>query len=174
MTFENLSEVLADQLRDIYNAENQLVKALPKLVKRASSRELKDAISSHLKETEGHVKRLETIGKKLDIKLRGKVCRAMEGLIEEGKEAIDSDGEGALVDTALIAAAQRVEHYEMAAYGTARAVAEQLGHSDVAELLQATLNEEKAADEKLTQISLEEILVGAAAGGADEPEESAF
>jgi ferritin-like metal-binding protein YciE len=174
MTFENLSEVLEDQLRDIYNAENQLVKALPKLVKRASSRELKDAISSHLKETEGHVKRLETIGKKLDIKLRGKVCRAMEGLIEEGKEAIDSDGEGALVDTALIAAAQRVEHYEMAAYGTARAVAEQLGHSDVAELLQATLNEEKAADEKLTQISLEEILVGAAAGGADEPEESAF
>jgi ferritin-like metal-binding protein YciE len=171
MTFETLQDVLADQLRDVYSAETQLVKALPKLAKRASSRELKDAITAHLKETEGHVKRLETIGKKLDIKLRGKVCRAMEGLIAEGKEAMDSDGEPALVDTALIAAVQRVEHYEMSAYGTARAMAEQLGHSDVADLLQSTLNEEKAADEKLTQISTEEVLVGATAGsGEAEPE----
>jgi len=167
---DSLAELLEDELKDIYNAENQLVKALPKMAKKASSVELKEAFTSHLEETQGHVQRLEKIGKSLGIKLTGKKCHAMEGLVEEGKEVIDEDGKSAIIDAALIGAAQRVEHYEMAAYGTVRAIAEELGHSDVARLLQQTLDEEGAADKKLTSIAEGEVL--SAANDASSGEEN--
>jgi ferritin-like metal-binding protein YciE len=159
---ETLTELLEDELKDIYSAENQLVKALPRMAKRASSKTLKEAFTSHLKETQGHVKRLEAAGEELGIKLRGKVCQAMKGLVEEGKEILDEDGEGPVIDAALIGAAQRIEHYEIAAYGTVRGIAEQLGHSSVVELLQSTLDEEGAADQKLTKIAEGEVLAAAA------------
>ncbi len=165
---DTLAELLEDELKDLYSAENQLVKALPRMAKKASSPKLKDAFTSHLKETEGHVQRLEQIGETLGVKLKGKTCQAMKGLVEEGKEVIDEDGEEAVIDVALIGAAQRVEHYEIAAYGTARAIAEKLGHSDVVDLLQQTLDEEGAADKKLTSISEDEVLVSAGAGGEEE------
>ena len=158
---ETLTELLEDELKDIYSAENQLVKALPRMAKRASSLTLKEAFTAHLKETQGHVKRLETAGEELGIKLRGKVCHAMKGLVEEGKEIIEEDGEGPVIDAALIGAAQRIEHYEIAAYGTVRGIAEQLGHSSVVELLQSTLDEEGAADKKLTKIAEGEVLAAA-------------
>jgi ferritin-like metal-binding protein YciE len=150
---DSLNDLFEDELKDIYNAEKQLTKALPKMAKKASSQELKNAFTSHLKETEGHVARLEKIGQGLGIKLTGKKCHAMEGLVEEGKEVIDEDGDESVIDAALIGAAQRVEHYEIAAYGTVRAMAETLGHRDVAKLLQQTLDEEGAADKKLTSIA---------------------
>jgi ferritin-like metal-binding protein YciE len=168
MKLESLPQLLEDQLKDLFSAENQLVKALPKMAAKASAPELRDAITSHLRETEGHVERLQTIGEKLGIKLTGKVCKAMEGLIAEGKEVLGEKGDPALIDAALIGAAQRVEHYEMAGYGTARAIAERLEESGVVDLLQATLDEEKAADKKLTQIAEENVLVGAAVGDKED------
>lgn len=158
---ETLQELFVDELKDIYNAEVQLVKALPKLAKKASSPALKQALMNHLKETEGHVKRLDTISESLGVKLTGKKCAAMEGLVEEGKEIIEEEGQSPIIDAALIGAAQRVEHYEMAAYGTARAMAEELGETQLSRLLQDTLDEEGAADKKLTQISESEILPAA-------------
>jgi ferritin-like metal-binding protein YciE len=168
---DSLAELLDDELKDIFNAENQLVKALPKMAKKASSPKLKQAFTSHLKETEGHVERLQKIGESLGIKLTGKKCHAMEGLVEEGKEVIEEDGEGAVIDAALIGAAQRVEHYEMAAYGTVRAIAEKLGHKDAVRLLQQTLDEEGAADKKLTAISESEVLEAAHVGSNGQEEE---
>ena len=168
---ESLMDLFEDEIKDLYSAENQLTKALPKMAKKASSKMLKDAFTKHLKETEGHVKRLDRIGKALGIKLTGKVCQAMKGLVEEGKEILAEKGEPSILDAALIGAAQRVEHYEMAGYGTVRAIAEQLEMSDVAQLLQQTLNEEGAADKKLTQIAEEEVYAQAAAVGADAEEE---
>jgi ferritin-like metal-binding protein YciE len=162
MKMPTLSKLLEDQLKDLFSAENQLVKALPKMAKKASDKGLKGAFTSHLEETKHHVERLEEIGQTLDIKLAGKKCKAMEGLVEEGSEVLEAEGPGPIIDSALIAAAQRVEHYEIAAYGTARAMAEHLGHADVVELLQETLEEESAADEKLTSISEDEILPAAA------------
>ena len=156
-----LKELYIDELRDVYNAENQLTKALPKLAKKASFDGLKRAILGHLEETKQQVERLNQIGESLDIKLSGKKCKAMEGLIEEGSEVLEAEGPGPVIDAALIAAAQRVEHYEISAYGSARALADQLGHADVVDLLQNTLDEESAADEKLSAISLEEILPNA-------------
>jgi ferritin-like metal-binding protein YciE len=132
---------------------------------------LKDAFTRHLKETEGHVKRLERIGKSLEFKLTGKVCQAMKGLIEEGKEILSEKGEPSILDAALIGAAQRVEHYEIAGYGTVRAIAQQLEMGDVVDLLQQTLDEEGATDKKLTQIAEEEVYGQAAAVGADGEEE---
>jgi ferritin-like metal-binding protein YciE len=164
---ESLSQLMEDELKDLFSAENQLVKALPKMAKKASARSLKDAFTKHLKETEGHVKRLEIIGQTLGIKLSGKKCKAMEGLVEEGKEVIEEDGSPELIDAALIGAAQRVEHYEIAAYGTVRAMAESLGQSKIAQLLQKTLDEEGAADKKLTAIAEEEVLVTAAEVGEE-------
>jgi ferritin-like metal-binding protein YciE len=169
VALESLNDLLEDELKDIYNAENQLLKALPKMAKKASSAALKEAFSSHLKETEGQVQRLQKIAKTLEISLKGKTCHAMEGLVEEGKEILEEDGEGAVIDAALIGAAQRVEHYEIAAYGTVRAIAEQLGHEDVVKLLQSTLDEEGAADKKLTAISEGEVL-SEAANEAEEDE----
>ena len=160
--------LLEDELKDLYNAEGQLVKALPKMAKAASDASLKKAFSSHLTETQGQVERLAKIGELLGIKLSGKKCKAMEGLLEEGKEILEADGPGSVIDAALIGAAQRVEHYEIAAYGTARAFAEQLGNAKVAKLLQQTLDEESAADEKLSAISLKTVLPNAGQSSSDE------
>jgi ferritin-like metal-binding protein YciE len=155
MKITSLDELFQDQIKDVYSAESQLVKALPKMAKAANSDELREAFESHLEETRGHVERLDKIGAALGIKLTGKKCKGMEGLIEEGKEGIEADGEEQLLDLALIAAAQRVEHYEISAYGSLRAVAEAMDNSEIIDLLQETLDEESAADEKLTKIAEE-------------------
>jgi ferritin-like metal-binding protein YciE len=162
MKLSTIDKLFEDQLKDIYSAENQLVKALPKMAKKASSAGLKEAITSHLNETKHQVERLNEIGEALGIKISGKKCKAMEGLIAEGAEVIEAEGPGPVIDAALIAAAQRVEHYEISAYGTARTLAEQLGHDDAVSLLQQTLDEESAADEKLTSLCEDEILPAAA------------
>ena len=153
MKLESLHDVFVDELKDIYNAEGQLTKALPKMAKAASSEELQTAFEDHLEETKGQIERLEKIFKQLKVSPKGKKCKAMEGLIEEGKEIIDADGEDAVKDAALIAGAQKVEHYEIASYGTLRTFAKLLGLDDAADLLQETLDEEAGADEKLTQLA---------------------
>jgi ferritin-like metal-binding protein YciE len=158
MKLPTIEKLLEDQLKDIYSAETQLVKALPKMAKKAAATGLKDAITSHHEETKNHVERLDRNGQSLGIKLTGKKCKAMEGLIEEGTEILEAEGPGPVIDAALIAAAQRVEHYEISAYGSARALATHLGHEDVVGLLNETLKEESAADEKLTSICAQEIL----------------
>jgi ferritin-like metal-binding protein YciE len=149
----SLKELLVDELKDIYNAEQQLVKALPKMAKAASNPQLKAGFTKHLAETRGHVDRLEQAFRSLGEKARGKTCKAMQGLVEEGSEAIELEAPDAVRDAALIGAAQRVEHYEIAAYGTVRAFAESLGEDDVAELLQANLDEEGETDKKLTAMA---------------------
>jgi ferritin-like metal-binding protein YciE len=161
MKMPTAAKLLEDQLKDLYSAESQLVKALPKIAKKATSPGLRAAITSHLEETKHHVQRLDEIGQTLSIKLSGKKCKAMVGLIEEGAEVLEAEGPGPVIDAALIAAAQRVEHYEISAYGSARALAGQLGHENVVELLQETLDEEAAADEKLTSLSEGEVLPSA-------------
>ncbi|HVS71303.1 MAG TPA: ferritin-like domain-containing protein [Phycisphaerae bacterium] len=153
MALETLEDLFVDQLKDLYNAENQLTKALPKMAKAASSPELKKAFQTHLAQTEEHVNRLEQVFEAIGEKAKGKVCHAMKGLIEEGSEAIKEDAEPAVKDAALIAAAQRVEHYEIAGYGTVRTFAESLGHEGAAKLLQKTLDEEGQTDKLLTQIA---------------------
>jgi ferritin-like metal-binding protein YciE len=168
MSMESLSALMEDELKDLYSAENQLLKALPKLAKKASSAQLKAAFTGHLKETEGHVKRLQKIGTILGIDLGGKKCHAMEGLVAEGGEVLEEDGPGAVIDCALIGAARRVEHYEMAAYCATRGMAVQLGHDDVARLLEATTNEEEAADDKLKAIAVDEVMPQAAEAGEDQ------
>jgi ferritin-like metal-binding protein YciE len=150
---EGLRELYIDELKDIYNAENQLVKALPKMAKAATSQELRQGFEEHLEQTKGHVQRLEQIFQKLDESPKGKKCKGMEGLVEEGSEVMGEDFEGSLMDAALIGAAQRVEHYEIAAYGTVCAFAEELGEDEHAELLKETLGEEKETDEKLTELA---------------------
>jgi ferritin-like metal-binding protein YciE len=154
MKLKSLQDLLADQLKDLYSAEGQLVKALPKMAKAATDPNLSAGFEAHLAETRRQVERLETIAKQLGVALKGKKCVAMEGLIEEGKELLAEDAEPAVCDAGLIAAAQKVEHYEIASYGSARTWAEQLGHGEVARLLQETLDEEKATDEKLTQLAV--------------------
>ena|SRR5947207_2824470 len=170
MKIENLEQLLEEELRDIYDAEKQLVKALPKMAKAASSEELREAFTEHLAQTKGHVQRLEQAFELLGTAAKGKPCAGMKGLIEEGQETIDQDATDELADSALIGAAQRVEHYEIAAYGTARTYAERIGNDEVAELLQQTLTEEKEADQKLTEIS--ESLLESVALGMDEEAES--
>lgn len=154
MTPETLNDLLVEQLRDIYDAEKQLTKALPKLAKAASSEDLTTAIQSHLKETQEQVTRLEEVFGELGAPAKGKPCKAMKGLIEEGSEAAE-EGKGAMRDLAIISAAQKVEHYEISAYGTATAIAEKLGLDQVVELLQQTQEEEKNADSTLTDIALQ-------------------
>jgi ferritin-like metal-binding protein YciE len=153
MKIEMLEQLLQEELRDIYDAEKQLVKAIPKMAKAASSTELQEALNEHLEVTKGHVQRLEKAFEALGTKAKSKTCAGMKGLTEEGQEVIGEDATNEMRDLAIIGAAQRVEHYEIAAYGTARTFAERLGNDEVAELLQETLNEEEEADEKLTQIS---------------------
>ena len=148
-----LEELLVDELKDLYSAENQLVKALPKMAKAAASPELRRAFERHLEETRRQVERLNQIGETLEVKLTGKKCKGMEGLIEEGKEIIEEDMDENALDAGLIGAAQKVEHYEIAAYGTARTHATLLGFNKIAKLLQQTLDEEGATDKKLTALA---------------------
>ena len=157
MKLDNLRKLYVEELRDLYSAENQLVKALPKMAKGASSAELKQAFEDHLEETEGHVERLEEIFEGLDESPKGKTCKAMKGLVEEGSEMLEEEGEDSVLDAGIIAAAQKVEHYEIASYGTVRTWADLLGEKEAVKLLQETLNEEGAADEKLTELA-EEIV----------------
>jgi len=149
----SLKELLIDQLKDLYSAENQLLKALPKMAKTASDRALKAGFAAHLRQTKGHVTRLERALKRLGGHPKGKLCHAMKGLIEEGGEALALRAPAPIKDANLIGAAQRVEHYEMAAYGTARAFAQILGENQVVELLTATLDEEGETNAKLTALS---------------------
>lgn len=149
----DLHELFLDQLGDLLNAENQSTKALPKMIKAAKSEELKSAIEDHLEETKNHVERLNQVAKSLGNPLPQKTCAAMKGLIEEGSELLEEQQGKNSCDAAIIAAAQKVEHYEMASYGTVRAWAEQMGHDEAVELLSETLDEESAADEKLTEIA---------------------
>jgi len=166
MKLGSMRDLLINELKDLYSAENQLVKALPRVAKKAATPELQDAINEHLEETRRQVERLEEIFAQLQEKPRGHKCKAMEGLLEEGKEIMQADAEDAVRDAALIAACQRVEHYEIAGYGCARTFAQRLGLDDIVELLEATLEEEKNADLKLTEIAEETINVEAEVAGA--------
>jgi ferritin-like metal-binding protein YciE len=172
MSLDSLQALFVEELRDMYHAEKQLVQALPRMAKAASTPELQQAFTNHLKETEGQVRRLERIFKDLGQAARGKRCKGMEGLVEEGKEIMQQDGEGPVIDAALIASAQKVEHYEIAAYGCLRTYAQILGHQDAASLLAETLAEEEATDEKLNTIAEGQVNASAAAagGGSDENE----
>ncbi|MBX3413968.1 MAG: ferritin-like domain-containing protein [Pirellulales bacterium] len=152
-SLKTLHDLYIEELKDLYSAEKQLLKALPKMAKAADSRQLRQGFEAHLDETEEHVTRLEKIFEDLDASPRGKKCKAMEGLVEEGAEVIKVDAPPSVKDAALIAAAQRVEHYEIAGYGTVRTYAELLGHSAAAKLLQKTLDEEGATDKKLTALA---------------------
>ncbi len=153
MKLESLRELLVEQLQDLYDAEHRLTKAIPKMAKAATSSELKAAFQKHLTETEGHITRLEQAFEALGAKAKKKACKAMQGLIEEGEETIKEEAEPEVKDAALIAAAQRVEHYEMAGYGTVAAYAKLLREPDVLKLLKATFAEEKATDEALTELA---------------------
>lgn len=158
MSLDNMTDLLEEQLQDLYNAENQLAKALPKMAKKASNPKLKKAFEMHLEETKQHAELVKEVCGELDFKHTGKVCKAMKGLIEEGKEVLEEDGEPDVIDAALIAAAQRVEHYEIAAYGTVVAMAEALGHKGVVRTLKKIELQEGAADKKLTAICESELL----------------
>ena len=167
-----LHDAFINELRDTYDAERQLTKALPKLAKAATSAKLRAAFETHLQETQGQIARLEQVFESLDEKARGKHCDGIAGIIEEGKSIMDEDFDETTMDACLIAAGQRAEHYEMAAYGTLVAWAQAMGHSDAARLLQQTLDEEKAADLKLSGLAESGINQGAAdAADADEDEE---
>jgi ferritin-like metal-binding protein YciE len=152
---ETFRDLYLEQLRDLYSAETQLTKALPKMAKAATNEDLKNGFTEHLEQTRGHVQRLEQIFQALSEKPTGTKCKAMEGLVAEGSEMIESDFEGAVKDAGLIAAAQRVEHYEISAYGTAKTFAEVLGDTEAVSLLNETEEEERETDEKLTQLASE-------------------
>ena len=156
-TAETLHDAFLEELRDVYDAEKQLTRGLPKMAKTASTSQLRNAFETHLQETRGHIDRLERVFSNLDEKARGKHCEGMAGLLEEGKAIMEEDFDGVTMDACLIGAAQRVEHYEIAGYGCARTFAEMLGMMEAAELLQATLDEEKAADEKLNQLAMSQV-----------------
>jgi len=162
MKMRTLQDLFVHEIKDLYSAEKQLLKALPKMAKAATNVDLRTGFETHLAETEEQVNRLEEIMETLEIPNRGPKCKAMEGLLEEGQEVLEADMEDDVRDAALIAAAQRVEHYEIAGYGCARTFAEQLGHGEAARRLQETLDEEKATDEKLTQIAMQGVNLEAA------------
>jgi ferritin-like metal-binding protein YciE len=168
MEMESLKELYVDELKDLYSAEKQLVKALPKMAKNASNAELKEAFTTHLQETEGHVERLEQIFEMLGERAGGKKCKGMEGLIEEAKELLEEDATEEVLDAGLISKAQHVEHYEIAGYGTVRTYARQLGFDDQAELLQETLDEEGKTDELLTQLAESSVNLEAEQGSEEE------
>lgn len=153
MAVKTIDDMFLSELQDIYHAEKQLTRALPKMAKAASSPELKQAFESHLEETKGQIDRLEQVFQLLDKRSRGKKCEAMEGLIEEAKEQMEEIEDPAVLDCALVIAAQKVEHYEIAGYGSMHALAKALGQTEIAALLSETLSEEKAADEKLTKLA---------------------
>jgi ferritin-like metal-binding protein YciE len=153
MKLDSLKKLYLEELRDLYSAETQLVKALPKMAKGASSAELKQGFESHLEQTKEHVERLDEIFAQLDEKPTGKTCKAMKGLIEEGSEMLAQEGDESVIDAGLIGAAQRVEHYEIAAYGTVRTFANSLGEDEAVELLQQTLDEEGETDKELSALA---------------------
>src|SRR5579864_1872929 len=169
MQKDSLRELYVNELKDLYNAETQLVKALPKMAKASSNAELRQGFEEHLRQTSEHVSRLEQIFEMLGEKASGKKCLGMEGLVKEGAETMSEDYEDAVMDAAIIGAAQRVEHYEIAAYGTARTFAELLGENEHVSLLEQTLEEEKQTDEKLTQLA-EDINSQASEVEQEEPE----
>jgi ferritin-like metal-binding protein YciE len=153
VSVETIDELLVDELKDLYSAEKQITKSLPKLAKAATSPDLKQAFQSHLKETEGQIERLDRIFEMLEKSSKGKMCHGMKGVLEEGSEVLDETEKGAVRDAALISAAQRVEHYEMAGYGCVREYARIVGQKEIASLLDETLKEEEAADKKLGTIA---------------------
>ena len=153
LKLNSLRDLFIEELRDLYSAETQLLKALPKMANAATDTQLKQAFADHLEQTENHVVRLEEIFETLDEKPEGETCQAMEGLIKEGSQMIKAHGDSIIIDSGLIGAAQRVEHYEMAGYGTARSLAQRLGEQEAAALLQETLDEESEADSLLTEIA---------------------
>ena len=159
---------MIEEIRDLYDAERQLVKALPKMAKGATSDELRSLIETHLEETQGQVKRLEQAFEMLQEKPRGKHCAGIAGIIKEGSDLLEEDFDGAVLDAGIIAGAQRAEHYEMGAYGSVIAWAKQLGEGDVASLLEETLEEEKGADEKLSALAESSINQEAASEGGDQ------
>ena len=167
MKITNLEQLLEDELKDIYSAENQLLKALPLMAEAAESKDLRASFEKHLEQTQTHVQRIEEICRDLKIEPSGKTCAGMAGLIREGQEIIESDMTSEPKQAALIGAAQRVEHYEIAAYGTARAHAKQLGYIKAYEMLTQTLNEEKDTDQKLTQLAENRANVKAAMNTGD-------
>jgi ferritin-like metal-binding protein YciE len=168
---KTLHDAFVDELRDAYDAEKQILKALPKMAKAASSEDLRAAFETHLEETRGQVERLESAFASIDEKPRGKHCDGVAGIIEEGKSNMGEDFDEMTMDASLVASAQRVEHYEIAMYGTLVAWAHSMGHEEAAELLQETLDEEKATDQKLTEIAEGSINEMAAAGAHGEEEE---
>ena len=153
MDLDSLKDLFIDELRDLYDAENQITDALPKLIERAHYAQLKSALQEHLEVTRGQIRRLERIFEGLGERPTGESCKGMKGLIKEGDDMASRDGEASVIDAAIISAAQRVEHYEMAGYGTVRTYAELLGQQEFANLLQQTLDEEKEADQTLNQIA---------------------
>jgi ferritin-like metal-binding protein YciE len=171
MSLDSLQNLFFEELKDIYHAEKQLIRALPRMAKAAESPDLQQAFTTHLKETEGQVQRLERIFKSLGQPARGKRCKGMEGLVEEGKEKMQEEGEAPVMDAALIASAQKVEHYEIAAYGCLRTYAQLLGLDEVGDLLQQTLEEEEATDKKLTELGESGINEAAVSAGAGMEEE---
>lgn len=153
MKLATLHDLYVEELKDLYNAEGQLVKALPKMIKAASTTELADAFASHLEETKGHITKLEKIFTDLDVSPKGKTCKAMEGLLAEAKDVMAESADPSVLDAALIASAQRVEHYEMAGYGCVRTFAKLMGYTGPAKILQEILDEEGAADKHLTELA---------------------
>jgi len=167
----SLQEKLLDEIRDLYHAEKQLIKALPKMAKGATHEDLREGFESHLEQTREHVTRLEEVFAAMGEKVRAKPCAGMAGIIEEGSELLQEEEKGAVLDAALIASAQRVEHYEIGAYGTCAAWARLLGLDEVVSLLEQTLEEEKATDKKLTALAEQEVNVSAANEGRNEEQE---
>ncbi len=168
MAIKTAQDFFVDELKDIYSAEKQAIRAYPKLAKAVSSPQLKEALQTHLEETKGQVERLDQVFEILEKRASGKTCEAMKGLVEESSEALEEIEKGPILDAAIIACGQRMEHYEMAAYGTVLALAKAMGQDEIAQLLSQTLEEEKATDQKLTQVSES---VNKEAIGDDEEEE---
>jgi ferritin-like metal-binding protein YciE len=172
MRMESLQDLFVHEIKDLYSAEQQILKALPKMIKEAASDDLRQALEQHLDQTRGHVERLDRVFDELGEAARGQRCKGMEGLIEEGSELLKERAEDSVKDAGIIAAAQRVEHYEMAAYGTARTFAQTLGHEDAVPLLEETLREEKEADKTLTEIAERAVNMDAAEGDGASPRRS--
>jgi ferritin-like metal-binding protein YciE len=170
MPVQTLDELLIEEIKDLYDAEKQLTKALPKMAKAATNADLKAGFTEHLEQTKGHLSRLEAVFEALGQKPKAKSCAAMKGLIEEGQEQTQVDAEGPMMDLMLIAAAQKVEHYEISGYGTVRAIAEAIGNDAAAELLRQTEDEEAETDSRLTEIA--ETLMAEVNGDAEEMEEN--
>jgi ferritin-like metal-binding protein YciE len=167
----SLSDLFEDELRDVYDAEKQVIKALPKIIRAVSNENLKEALTAHLEETRGQVERLNTVFESLGLKPKGKHCPGMEGILEEGSELLEEEGDASVLDAAFIAGCQRVEHYEITAYGTLMAWAKILGYTDALRLLSENEREEKAADMKLSQLAESTVNREAAAAGEDEGDE---